>query len=166
MTPSHHVPRLLHDEHLATIQVLETLESRLLGAYRHAPPDPAEPEVARTLRAVADALDGEVGRHFEFEEEHVFPRVAAEGDSDIVAYLTEEHAAIRPLAEDVVRSARAAAADGFDAAAWARFRPLGLELVERLVSHIQKEEMGLLPVLDDILDEAADRELVGHHVGS
>jgi len=25
--------------------------------------------------------------------------------------------------------------------------------------------MGLLPVLDDILDEAADRELVGHHVG-
>ena len=34
-----------------------------------------------------------------------------------------------------------------------------LELVERLVSHIQKETMALLPLLDDLLDEDTDREL-------
>ena len=34
-----------------------------------------------------------------------------------------------------------------------------LELVERQVSHIQKETMALLPLLDDLLDEETDREL-------
>jgi hypothetical protein len=39
-------------------------------------------------------------------------------------------------------------------------RALALELAERLVSHVQKEEMSMLPALDDLLDEDADRELV------
>ncbi len=34
-----------------------------------------------------------------------------------------------------------------------------LELVERLVAHIQKETMALLPMLEDLLDEDSDREL-------
>ena len=34
-----------------------------------------------------------------------------------------------------------------------------LELIERMVSHIQKETMALLPMLDDLLDEETDREL-------
>ena len=38
-------------------------------------------------------------------------------------------------------------------------RALGLELAERLVSHVQKEEMSLLPALEDILDEGTDHEL-------
>ncbi|HEX6265821.1 MAG TPA: hypothetical protein VFZ81_02870, partial [Burkholderiales bacterium] len=38
-------------------------------------------------------------------------------------------------------------------------RLLGLELAERLVAHVQKEEMSLLPALEDLLDEAADGEL-------
>ena len=37
--------------------------------------------------------------------------------------------------------------------------PLGLELAERLVSHVQKEEMSMLPALDDLLDEEVDHEL-------
>ncbi len=39
------------------------------------------------------------------------------------------------------------------------FRALAFELAERLVTHVQKEEMALLPALDDLLDEDADREL-------
>jgi hypothetical protein len=34
-----------------------------------------------------------------------------------------------------------------------------IELVERQVSHIQKETMALLPMLDDLLDEESDRGL-------
>ena len=58
-------------------------------------------------------------------------------------------------------------AGGDALAAAARFAALldsdpkatALELAERLMSHIQKEEMSLLPALDDLLDEAADQEL-------
>jgi len=32
-------------------------------------------------------------------------------------------------------------------------------MVERQVSHIQKETMALLPMLDDLLDDETDREL-------
>jgi hypothetical protein len=41
----------------------------------------------------------------------------------------------------------------------ASLRSLGLELAERLVSHVQKEEMSLLPALEDLLDEEVDHEL-------
>ncbi len=34
-----------------------------------------------------------------------------------------------------------------------------MEIVERQVSHIQKETMALLPLLDDLLDDDTDREL-------
>ena len=33
------------------------------------------------------------------------------------------------------------------------------ELIERMVSHIDKETLALLPMVDDLLDEEADREL-------
>ena len=39
------------------------------------------------------------------------------------------------------------------------FRRCALELVERQVSHIQKESMALLPMLEELLDEDVDREL-------
>ena len=35
----------------------------------------------------------------------------------------------------------------------------GLEVAERLASHAQKEEMSLLPVLEDLLDETTDLKL-------
>jgi hypothetical protein len=41
----------------------------------------------------------------------------------------------------------------------AETRALGLELAERLVSHVQKEEMSLLPAVEDLLDEGTDHEL-------
>jgi hypothetical protein len=54
----------------------------------------------------------------------------------------------------------AAAARGtLDDAGWAELKRGALEMVERQVAHIQKETMALLPLLDDLLDEADDREL-------
>ena len=42
---------------------------------------------------------------------------------------------------------------------WNRLKVGALEMVERQVSHIQKETMALLPVLEDLLDEETDRQL-------
>ena len=48
----------------------------------------------------------------------------------------------------------------------AAFQRLALELLERMVSHIQKETMGLLPLLEDLLDEQTDRDLALAYAGT
>ncbi len=80
MELSRYVPRALHDEHVATLAIIERLET-LLG--RHGPmcpPDATVPEVARLMRDFIHVMDGEIGVHFTFEEELVFPLLAAHGD--------------------------------------------------------------------------------------
>ena len=56
--------------------------------------------------------------------------------------------------------AKSARQDGFTDASWLQFRQSGVELIERMISHIQKEEMALLPMLEDIIDEDEDADLM------
>ena len=63
------------------------------------------------------------------------------------------------MAAEVLPLARAAAAATLDDAGWDVLKRSVVELVERLVAHIQKETMALLPMLEDLLDEDVDREL-------
>lgn len=107
---------------------------------------------AALLRSAAAALTGEVERHFAFEEAELFPRLAAAGEGDLVELLLEEHATVRSAAREFI----AAVAEDPQAA---RLKSLGLEVAERLASHAQKEEMSLLPVLEDLLDEGEDLKL-------
>jgi len=55
--------------------------------------------------------------------------------------------------------AKMARSDGFQDASWTAFRQSGVEMIERMISHIQKEEMALLPILEDILEDDEDAEL-------
>ena len=137
-----HISRRLHEEHGATLALWGKLEASLAGGKLD----------AALVRSAAAALADEVERHFRFEEEALFPRLAAAGEGDIAELLTEEHAAIRAAANAFIALAKADPAQP-------QLKPLALELAERLVSHVQKEEMALLPALDDLLDEATDREL-------
>jgi hypothetical protein len=73
--------------------------------------------------------------------------------------LREEHDTIRAVAEELLPLARAAAAGTLAAADAGTLKRLVLEIVERQVSHIQKETMALLPLLDDLLDDESDRTL-------
>ena len=136
------ISRRLHEEHEATLQLWSRLEASLASGRLD----------ADLLRRAAGALEEELGRHFAFEEAELFPRLAAAGESDIGELLAEEHAAIRTAGREFISLARENATDP-------RLRALGLELAERLMSHVQKEEMSLLPALDDLLDESADQQL-------
>lgn len=153
MSFSRQVSRLLDEEHRAHLDLLGQVEQMLA---RQRKPDPT---AAPLLARLAGALQQEVQRHFDFEERELFPRLAAAGDGGIATLLTEEHATIRevagelrPLLHDAVRGA-------IDAPRWDELRRLAAEFAERQVAHIQKETMALLPMLDDLLDEAADSEL-------
>jgi hemerythrin-like domain-containing protein len=145
------VSQALHAEHLATLELLGRVERAALRA--------ADAELPSLAAALVRQIEHEIGRHFGFEEDDLFPRMADAGDADLAALLAEEHESIRAVAAELLPLARSAARGELAAADQAAFRRLALELVERMVAHIQKETMGLLPLLDDLLDDAADREL-------
>lgn len=143
------VARTLDDEHRAHLSLLGRIEGALARRDDAALAPLAGPLVRQ--------LEEEVLRHFGFEEQQLFPRMAETGDDAIAAMLTEEHDSMRAVAAELAPLARALAegAPG-DRAALQR---LALEWVERMVAHIQKETMALLPLLDDLLDDDSDREL-------
>ncbi len=152
------VCQTLHDEHLATIRLVERLGA-LLDRCRRAPPERADGLATQLLRDIPPAMESEVTRHFDFEEAHLFGYLAGTGDAAIGAHLTAEHEAIRPLGRELGALARAAAADGFEARSWQAFQRVAGELCDRLLVHVQKEEMVLLPLLEESLDPAADAAL-------
>ena len=154
-----HVCRALHDEHKATLSILERLET-LLGRHgSRRPPDLASPELAALLKGLIFAIDTEIGPHFAFEESHIFPILSEAGDREMCAVLLAEHGEILPLARHLAELAKRFRESGLSEELWAEFHALGAELDERLVAHIQKEEMGLLPALDDLLEEETDDRL-------
>jgi iron-sulfur cluster repair protein YtfE (RIC family) len=137
-----HISRRLHEEHVATLALWGRLES-VLAAGRHD---------AALLKSAAASLERELDRHFRFEEAELFPRLAEAGEGDIGELLREEHETIRAAGTRFIALAK-------EDSPSKDLRALGLELAERLVSHVQKEEMALLPALDDFIDEETDHEL-------
>ncbi|MBM4219882.1 MAG: hemerythrin domain-containing protein [Gammaproteobacteria bacterium] len=142
------VSRRLHEEHVAVIALCGKLEASLSAGKS----DPA------LLKAALEAIDGEVERHFAFEEAELFPRMNEAGEGDLVDLLLEEHAAVRDAARRFAAAAR-------QVPPGADLRPAGLEFAERLASHAQKEEMSMLPALDDLLDAGTDADLILAYAG-
>ncbi len=151
--------RILHDEHMAARTLLGRAEKLLLSHAADAPPALNDVEIRALLGEMISVLGGEIPRHFRFEEAELFPLLEQNGQGDMLAMLQDEHDVILPLARDMVALAKKHRSDGFDAAAWARFRRTGLDLAAQLTDHIEKEEMGLVPLIDELLDEDIDRAL-------
>ncbi|NEW98851.1 hemerythrin domain-containing protein [Rhodopseudomonas sp. BR0G17] len=150
------ISQTLHDEHRATIALMERLEAAI---SRRQPISIADSAGARLLADLAAAIEADTLRHFNFEETQLFTMFDSVGDQLIGDHLTEEHNFMRPLGEKLIALARAAQAGGFDAESWREFSRSGAELVQRMVVHVQKEEMALLPLLDQTMDEATEARL-------
>lgn len=145
------VSQALDDEHRANLD--------LLGRVEQAFARPGAAGLADPARLLVRHVEAEIGRHFDFEERELFPRMSDAGDGDMAALLVEEHDAIRAVCAELLPLARAAAAGTLNDADAGTLRRSVAELVEREVAHIQKETMALLPLLDDLLDDDTDREL-------
>ena len=143
-------PQALDAEHRASLGLYGKLEQALVARDREG--------LVRLAGPLARHLEAEVSHHFDFEERELVPRLTEAGEGDIAGLLAEEHAAIREVVAALLPLVEAGPAT-LDAAQAGDFRRLALELVERQVAHIQKESMALLPMLDDLLDDEADREL-------
>ena len=147
------VSRVLDDEHRNNIALLGKVEHAFTRATR------IDPELSGLIGQLVRSLEHDINRHFRFEEESLFPKMAESGDDEMAGLLVEEHDSIREVAAELLPLARSAIAGTIDAAGWSQLRLNALELVERQVAHIQKETMALLPLLDDVLDDDTDREL-------
>ncbi|HUI95209.1 MAG TPA: hemerythrin domain-containing protein [Xanthobacteraceae bacterium] len=149
----------LHDEHMATLALFERVEQLLARHKRADPPDAADAGVARLLRDVSTWVDTEINRHFDFEEKELFTFLDERGDKSLGTSLTDEHGVIRPLGARLGALSREAAGRPFDPAIWDEFWRSGQELSERIRSHVQKEEMALLPAIEDAMDPDTDARL-------
>jgi len=150
------VSQTLDTEHRNALDVIGRLEQAIARRSRSAAPDAP---FAALATAFARLLEHDIGAHFDFEERELFTRMRDAGDGDIAGLLQEEHEAIREAAAEVLPLARAAAAGHLPESDFDAFKRGVLEIVERQVSHIQKETMALLPLLEDLLDDDTDREL-------
>lgn len=151
--------RMLHDEHLE----IETLMTRLQGFTRRQglePPSEADRHaVMSKLWEIIAGIETLLFGHLAFEEEHLFPRLAANGETDMGELLTAEHVSIRAAAGSIIEIARAARRQGFTAESYRRFHRLANELADRVISHAAKEEMALLPMVEELLSAEDDMEL-------
>lgn len=151
---------LLHEEHVQTINTLQRLEEFLVSQTPKRIPDMTNPDVRKIFEKLLKNLASEVNRHFGFEENHLFPYLAEQGETGMAAVLMQEHAVILPMAQELAAMGQAAL-DGtpFTAQTWREFHERGLELCEREMFHIQKEEMGLLAAIGAFIDSDADAQL-------
>ncbi len=164
MSFTNRVSQTLHEEHSATVALMQRLEQIIARHRRGDPPGLGDGTSAELLRDLSSGLETEIQRHFAFEEELLFPYLGAAGDEGIGAHLAEEHAVIRPLGMRIAKLAREASARGFDGATWEEFRRSGQELCERLMAHVQKEEMALLPLLQDSMDAETEARLMEEYL--
>lgn len=149
----------LHEEHMAVMALLERLETFLRKRKPDTAPAPGDAEANTLLADLASNLEGEIGSHYAFEEQYLFPSFMELADAGIPMMLHGEHDVIRPVAARLAEIARSAAGNGFSPESWKEFHALGREMVEREIFHVQKEEMGFLPALDQMLSPASSPEL-------
>lgn len=159
MDHSTQTARLLHTEHMEEVGLLERLDMAVNKQGASTPPSNEDDFVKRILPDFIAGMDTQINCHFAFEEEHLFPKLAENGEPNIGNFLKSEHQAIREVGGAAINVARAALSDGFTAETWKEFHGLSKDLNEWVMGHIQKEEMALLACVDQMIDEDEDSEL-------
>ncbi|MDT8320979.1 MAG: hemerythrin domain-containing protein [Xanthomonadales bacterium] len=154
----------LHHEHTTVAEFLKKFESQLLQYRVEEVPDAQDSALTALLGDLIAIVETELIPHFKFEEDALFPILQKADADDLCDLLQEEHDVILPIAKQLCEYARGARKGGHDADGWARFRRDGLALVENLSGHIDKEEMSLVPLLDETLDEEQDLELANNYM--
>jgi hemerythrin-like domain-containing protein len=161
MMYSNRVCERLHDEHMATLTLLERLE-RFVANNR--PPEAGDTGARTLLVDLAVAFENEIWRHFTFEEKYLFDYFAQSGDTEMAQHLTTEHEQIRNVGVRIISMARAAAASGFLPSAWNEFRLLARQLAEQLTAHVHKEEGVMIPLLQDSMESNTEEQLYMEYV--
>jgi len=159
------IARLLHTEHMEQIASTEKMETLLRSLKPGTVPSKGDP-VMKALPDIIGSLEAEINQHFVFEENVLFPRLAEMGEANIGNFLKSEHDVIREVGGQVIALGKTALAEGFNPSSWADFYQNASELSEWVFQHVQKEEMGLLPMVDMLLEGDEDATLTEAYLAS
>jgi hemerythrin-like domain-containing protein len=151
--------QVLHEEHFHIVMLFCDLENRVTGPAAQQPLDPADADDRRQLQQLIAALDGVV-RHNAFEEKELFPLLCRGGVADMVEMLADEHLVMVPLVQRLRGCAGEILDGGIDAGKWRRFCAAAQEFTQQILLHLQKEELGIVQVLDTLLDRQEELRLV------
>lgn len=124
------------------------------------PPDWTLPEAKKLLADLNAAFSSELPRHFEVEEKDLFPLLADSGLEQLVDILLEDHRLIRdlitilkPLISKALKESKLSELE------WQTFFQQADALITELSAHAEKEDAGLVPELEEILDEKQAEEI-------
>lgn len=152
------VSRRLYNEHVAILDLLSRFAQVL--SRPGGPPTAQDPVWSTLVPSLESALLYEISRHFDFEEEQLFPRMHQNGQGDVAELLFEDHETIRPKVPPLLALLAKVRMGQLDEPGWRSLKATGLELVDLLGSHAEKEQGALVPLIDDLIDEATDQELL------
>ena len=152
------VTQAMHEEHMATLDLLGRLEHSI-AAGGHAPPDAGQQDTRDLMHALLSNLAHEITRHFDFEEQRLFPLLDAGGMGELSRILRHEHEAIRSYTPKLLDMARRALAKGLGANDWDNFRLYATALIAQHHAHMQREETEMIPALEELIDPQNDWEL-------
>lgn len=151
MARSSKLGQLLHEEHFHIVMLFCDLENRVGGTAGKKPLDPANDDDRGQLADLISALDGVV-RHNAFEEKELFPLLCTSGAADLAEMLVDEHMVMVPLVQRLRRLAGELLEGGVDAGKWRQFCQAASEFTAQILAHLQKEELGVVQVIDSLLD--------------
>jgi hypothetical protein len=143
MTFSNRISQTLHDEHCTTVALLERVQHMLERHPRGNRPDPNDRAVAQLLTEISTALRWTSSVISRSRRGGFFP--------------TSTRMAMMPSALTSPKSMRRC---------WDEFRKIGQDFCPRLIAHAQKEDMALLPLLDEAMDAETEARLYDEYVGN
>lgn len=139
-------------EHQETSVLLERFKNFLRVHGISKQPDLTLHETKRILSDLKIAFEFAVPKHFAIEEQELFSIMDDAGYGELVEVLREDHEMILGLVEKVRAILTMAEEGSLTMVAWETLYRQGLTLVTELTAHAEKEDAGLLPVIEETID--------------
>ena len=165
MTYTRRCVQMLYEDHQAVMALASEIDG-LLGRSGRDGPDMGDDATRQLVSRAVEAIEHEVTDHFAFEEKSMFPLLREEGEDEICDHLDEDHRVILPLGKSAAAIARKGLQEGFDHDSWQKFVHDAGEFIERILAHAEKEDMAMLPLLEDILDAETDMQLAEEYASA
>lgn len=159
MSFQYDINQRLSREHRKVIREMRQLEDFLGSAEPDAEPDWSDTDVQQMMHDLQFSFESEIPNHFAIEEEELFPLLVENGLGDLVSLFLAEHRIILGLIEKMTPIVSQAATEGMVGNEdWTTLFENGDLLVSALSMHAEKEESGLVPAIDQMINQTeADR---------
>ena len=155
------ISKCLSHEHQEARVLLERFRNFFQAHGIKQQPDWTSHEARKIVSDLKCALESNIPNHFAIEEQELFPIMDGAGYGELVEILLEDHKVILGLVGQVkcivlkIHSSSAPLTQGD----WEMLYRQGSALVTELMAHAAKEDAGLMPAIEEVLNEQEAEEI-------